>query len=174
MSSNRPYRETAAQELTFEILEEKGYFDGVDVKDWDALKKRLQSIKKINLWGFSKVSDISIVGEMNNLEELSFNNTAVAEISWAKLLPKLKLIRFNATPVRGLEALAGLEELAEIRANQCKRLTPEDIKAICHLPSKSLVELHLRRTSEKLDPVLRRMKEKYPRLRIEYDWSTRR
>ena len=175
MSTQLPYRETEAQRRTFEILEDtKELFKGVDVNNWDALKKRLQSIEELNLSGFGKISDLSIVGEMTGLKKLEFSNTEVEDISWAKSLKKLVRIRFNATPVRGLKSLAALEELATIRANQCSQLTPADIEAIFDLPAKSLKNLYLRRTSPELEPVVRRMREKYyGRVKIEYDLSTR-
>ena len=176
MSTQLPYRETEAQRRTFEILKDtKGLFKDVDVNDWDAVKKRLQSIEELNLSGFGQISDLSIVGEMTGLKKLEFSNTEVEDISWAKSLKKLVRIRFNATPVRGLKSLAALEKLATIRANQCSQLTPADIEAIFDLPAKSLKNLYLRRTSPKLDPVVQRMKEKYyGRVKIEYDFSTRR
>lgn len=176
MSTQLPYRETEAQRLTFEILKDsKKLFEGVDVNDWDALQKRLQSIKELNLSGYGKILDLSIVGEMTGLKKLDLSYTAVEDISWAKSLPKLEQIRLNATPVRGLEALAGLEKLVTIRANQCSKLTPADIEAIFDLPAKSLKKLYLRRTSPELEPIVRRMREKYyGKVRIEYDLSTRR
>lgn len=176
MSTQLPYRETEAQRRTFEILKDsKKLFEGIDVNDWDAVKKRLQSIEELNLSGFGKISDLSIVGEMTGLKKLEFSNTEVEDISWAKSLKKLVRIRFNATPVRGLKSLAALKKLATIRANQCSQLTPADIEAIFELPAKSLKNLYLRRTSPKLDPVVRRMREKYyGRIKIEYDFSTRR
>lgn len=175
MSTQLPYRETEAQRLTFEILKEKKLFEGIDVNDWDALQKRLQSIDELNLSGYGKISDLSIVGEMTGLKHLDISNTRVEDISWAKSLTKLKRIRFNATPVRGLKSLAGLEKLETIRANQCSNLTPADIEAIFDLPAKSLRKLYLRRTSPELESIVRRMREKYyGRVRIEYDLSTRR
>ena len=176
MSTQLPYRETEAQRRTFEILEDtKELFKGVDVNNWDALKKRLQSIEELNLSGFGKISDLSIVGEMTGLKKLEFSNTEVEDISWTKSLKKLELIRFNATPVRGLKSLARLEKLVTIRANQCSKLTPADIEAIFDLPTKSLKNLYLRRTSPELEPIVRRMREKYyGKARIEYDLSTRR
>lgn len=176
MSTQLPYRETEAQRLTFEILKDsKKLFEGIDVNDWDAVQKRLQSLEELNLSGYGKISDLSIVGEMTSLKKLEFSNTEVEDISWAKSLTKLERIRFNATPVRGLKSLAGLEKLVTIRANQCSKLTPEDIEAISDLPAKSLKELYLRRTSPELEPIVRRMREKYyGKVRIEYDLSTRR
>lgn len=176
MSTQLPYRETEAQRRTFEILEDsKKLFEDVDVNDWDALQKRLQRIEELNLSGYGKISDLSIVGEMTGLKKLDFSNTAVEDISWAKSLTKLERIRFNATPVRGLKSLAGLEKLETIRANQCSNLTPADIEAIFDLPAKSLKKLYLRRTSPELESIVRRMREKYyGKARIEYDLSTRR
>lgn len=176
MATQLPYRQTEAQRRTFEILEDsKKLFEDVDVNDWDALQKRLQSIDELNLSGYGKISDLSIVGEMTGLKKLDFSNTVVEDISWAKSLTKLERIRFNATPVRGLESLAGLEKLVTIRANQCSNLTPADIEAIFDLPAKSLKKLYLRRTSPELESIVRRMREKYyGRVRIEYDLSTRR
>ena len=176
MSIQLPYRETEAQRRTFEILEDsKKLFEDVDVNDWDALQKRLQSIDELNLSGYGKISDLSIVGEMTGLKKLDFSYTEVEDISCAKSLTKLERIRFNATPVRGLKSLAGLEKLVTIRANQCSNLTPADIEAIFDLPAKSLKKLYLRRTSPELEPIVRRMREKYyGKVRIEYDLSTRR
>ena len=175
MSTQLPYRETEAQRLFFEILKEKKLFEGIDVNDWDALQKRLQSIEELNLSGYGKISDLSIVGEMTGLKKLDFSYTEVEDISCAKSLTKLERIRFNATPVRGLKSLAGLEKLVTIRANQCSNLTPADIEAIFDLPAKSLKKLYLRRTSPELEPIVRRMREKYyGKVRIEYDLSTRR
>lgn len=176
MSTQLPYRETEAQRLTFEILKDtKKLFKDVNVNNWDALKKRLQSIEELNLSGYGQISDISIVGEMTGLKKLDISNTAVEDISWAKSLKKLERIRLNATPVRGLKSLAGLEKLVTIRANQCSKLTSADIEAIFELPAKSLKNLYLRRTSPKLEPVVRRMRKKYyGRVKIEYDLSTRR
>ena len=112
---------------------------------------------------------------MTSLKKLEFSNTEVEDVSWAKSLTKLERIRFNATPVRDLESLAGLEKLVTIRANQCSNLTPADIEAIFDLPAKALKKLYLRRTSPELEPIVRRMREKYyRRVRIEYDLSTRR
>ena len=174
MSSNSPYRETDAQRLTFAILENQGFFDCVDVDNWNALQEKLQSIEELNLFGNLKVSDIRIVGEMTSLKRLYFGNTAVADISWARSLVDLEIIRFNATPVSGFGSLAGLRKLKEIRANGCSKVTPEDIEAIFNLPKRSLKELHLRRTSNSLDSVLRRMRDKhYGRVRIEYEWVKR-
>ena len=176
MSTELPYRETEAQRRTFEILEDsKNLFEGVDVNNWDALQKKLQSIEELNLSGYGKISDLSIVGEMTGLKKLEFSNTEVEDISWAKSLTKLERIRFNATPVRGLESLAALENLVTIRAHQCERLTPADIEAIFNLPAKSLKKLYLRRTSPELEPVVRRMRERYyGKVQIKYDLSTRR
>lgn len=176
MSTQLPYRETEAQRLTFEILKDsKKLFEGIDVNDWDAVKKRLQSIKELNLSGYGKILDLSIVSEMTGLKKLDISNTAVEDISWAKSLKKLERIRLNATPVRGLKSLAALEKLATIRANQCSQLTPADIEAIFDLPANSLTNLYLRRTSPELEPVVRRMREiYYGRVEIEYDFSTRR
>ena len=176
MATQLPYRQTEAQRRTFEILEDnKKLFEDVDVNDWDALQKRLQSIDELNLSGYGKISDLSIVGEMTGLKKLDFSNTVVEDISWAESLTKLERIRFNATPVRGLESLAGLEKLVTIRANQCSNLTPADIEAIFDLPAKSLKNLYLRRTSPELESIVRRMREKYyGKVRIEYDLSTRR
>ena len=176
MSTQLPYRETEAQRLTFEILKDtKKLFKDVNVNNWDALKKRLQSIEELNLSGYGQISDISIVGEMTGLKKLDISNTAVEDISWAKSLKKLERIRLNTTPVRGLKSLAGLEKLVTIRANQCSKLTSADIEAIFDLPAKSLKNLYLRRTSPKLEPVVRRMRKKYyGRVKIEYDLSTRR
>ena len=173
MLDNFPYRENKNQDLTFDLLESKGYFDGIDEDDWDGLQNRLRNIENLNAFGYLNLSDLSIVGEMINLKVLDFNYTKVEDISWAESLSKLEIIRFNATPVRGFVSLAGLENLKEIRANQCQQITPQDIEAICCLPSKSLRHLHLRRTSRDLEPVLRRMRDKYyGTLRIYYDWST--
>ena len=171
MSATLPYRETDAQKLTFEILEDsEDLFEGIDTEDWDAVKERLQSIEELNLSGYNKISDLSIVGEMTSLKRLDFSRTAVADISWAKSLKNLEIIRFNTTPVSGLGALAELENLKEIRANHCIEITSADIEAICPLFKEALEELYLRRTSKALDAIIRRKKNKYPRVHIRHTW----
>ena len=171
MPAMLPYRETEAQRLTFEILEDsEDLFEGIDIEDWDTLRERLQSIKELNLSGYNKISDLSIVGEMTSLKQLDFSRTAVTDISWAKSLKNLEIIRFNTTPVSSLRALAELENLKEIRANHCIEITPEDIEAICPLFKKALEELYLRRTSKELDAIIRRKKNKYPRVHIRHTW----
>ena len=171
MSDRLPYRETKAQNLTFEILEDsEDLFDGIDINDWDAIKEVLQSEEDLNLSGYNKISDLSIVGEMTNLKQLDFSRTEVADISWAESLKNLEIIRFSTTPVSGLGSLAELENLKEIRANHCMNITSEDIKAICKLFEKSLEKLYLRRTSKELDAIVRRKKNNYPKTYIRHTW----
>ena len=170
MPANLPYRETEAQRLTFEILEEEGVIDDIDVENWGAVKEELLSHEELNLSGFNKISDLSIVGEMTNLKHLDFSRTEVADISWAASLKNLEIIRFSTTPVSGLGSLAELENLKEIRANHCMEITPEDIKAICKLFEETLERIYLRRTREELEIVVRRKKTKYPKVHIRHTW----
>ena len=102
MSVKLPYREIKAQKLTFEILERRGIFDGVDVDDWKVVRRRLQSIEKLNISDLD-ITDLSIIGKMINLKKLNINRTQVADISWARSLRHLKIIRFSSTPVSGLD-----------------------------------------------------------------------
>ena len=107
---------------------------------------RLINLQNLYMRKNSRITDVSMIGQLTNLEYLDINNpTAVKGFNQLKNLHKLKILTIESTPLddKNMEFLADLSELTEINFEG----TQITGSGLVHLKSlKNLTKLNLKNT----------------------------
>lgn len=93
--------------------------EGSDVTDGALSPLKTKVLWNLNLSDNAQFSDLSLFAECTEIEEISFEGTAVASVECLKNMTELKIVHGSYSQVKDITPLANLTELQELHFAGC-------------------------------------------------------